>query len=138
MRIIYMGTPDFSVGALESLIRAGHDICLVVTQPDKPKGRGKNVQFSPVKECALAHGLEIFQPKRIREPENIPFLQKYNADVMVVAAFGQILPKEILDMTVSMYTVLCFQNIGERHRFNGQSLMARNLQVSPSCRWTLE
>ena len=99
MRVIFMGTPDFAVGTLEALCEAGHEVVLVVTQPDKPKGRGKNVQFSPVKECALAHGLEIFQPKRIREPENIPFLQKYNADVMVVAAFGQILPKEILDMT---------------------------------------
>ena len=99
MKIIFMGTPDFAVGTLEALCEAGHEVVLVVTQPDKPKGRGKNVQFSPVKECALAHGLEIFQPKRIREPENIPFLQKYNADVMVVAAFGQILPKEILDMT---------------------------------------
>ena len=99
MRVIFMGTPDFAVETVNAIAEAGHEIVLVVTQPDKPKGRGKNVQFSPVKECALAHGLEIFQPKRIREPENIPFLQKYNADVMVVAAFGQILPKEILDMT---------------------------------------
>ena len=66
MRVIFMGTPDFAVGTLEALCEAGHEVVLVVTQPDKPKGRGKNVQFSPVKECALAHGLEIFQPKRIR------------------------------------------------------------------------
>ena len=98
MRIIYMGTPDFSVGALESLIRAGHDICLVVTQPDKPKGRGKEVQFTPVKECALAHGIPVFQPVKIKEPEAVGELQKYQADVFVVAAFGQILSEEILQM----------------------------------------
>lgn len=99
MKIIFMGTPDFSVGTLEALIKAGHEVVLAVTQPDKPKGRGKAVTFSPVKETALAHGIPVFQPRRIREPEAISELQKYEADVMVVVAFGQILPKEILDMT---------------------------------------
>lgn len=99
MRVIYMGTPDFSVGALEEIIKAGHEVVLVVTQPDKPKGRGKEMAFTPVKECAIAHGIEVFQPRKIREPENVEFLRKYNADIMVVAAFGQILPKSILEMT---------------------------------------
>lgn len=94
-----MGTPDFSVGTLKALIQAGHEVVLAVTQPDKPKGRGKAVTFSPVKETALAHGIPVFQPRRIREPEAISELQKYDADVMVVVAFGQILPKAILDMT---------------------------------------
>ncbi|MDO4473820.1 MAG: methionyl-tRNA formyltransferase [Eubacteriales bacterium] len=98
MRIIFMGTPDFSVGTLEALIEAGHEVVLAVTQPDKQKGRGKAMQFPPVKECALAHGIPVFQPKRVREPECIEELRKYNADVMVVIAFGQILPKEILEM----------------------------------------
>lgn len=98
MRIIFMGTPDFSVGTLEALIKAGHEVVLAVTQPDKQKGRGKAMQFPPVKECALAHGIPVFQPKRVREPECIEELRKYNADVMVVIAFGQILPKEILEM----------------------------------------
>lgn len=98
MKIIFMGTPDFSVGTLEALIQAGHEIALVVTQPDKPKGRGKNMQFSPVKEAALAHGLEVYQPKRVREPECVEYLRKQEADIMVVVAFGQILSKEILDM----------------------------------------
>ena len=62
MKIIFMGTPDFSVGTLEKLIEAGHEIVLVVTQPDKPKGRSKALQFSPVKEAALAHGLKVYQP----------------------------------------------------------------------------
>ena len=99
MKIIFMGTPDFSVGTLEALVKAGHEVILVVTQPDKPKGRGKAVSFSPVKEAALAHGIPVFQPRRIREPEAISELRKYEADVMVVVAFGQILPKEVLDMT---------------------------------------
>ncbi len=99
MKVIFMGTPEFSVGTLEALIRAGHEVVLAVTQPDRPKGRGKAVQFSPVKEAALAHGIPVFQPERVRKPECIRELRKYEADVIVVIAFGQILPKEILDMT---------------------------------------
>ena len=99
MRVIFMGTPDFSVGTLEALIAAGHDVCLAVTQPDKPKGRGKEMQFPPVKETAIKHGIPVYQPKKIREPECVEELRKYNADVMVVVAFGQILPKTILEMT---------------------------------------
>ena len=68
MRVIFMGTPEFSVGTLEALIAAGHDVCLAVTQPDKPRGRGKEMQFPPVKETALEHGIPVFQPKRIRDP----------------------------------------------------------------------
>lgn len=99
MRIIFMGTPEFSVGTLEALTEAGHQVVLAVTQPDKPKGRGKGVSFSPVKEAALSRGIPVFQPRRIREPECVQELRKYEADVMVVVAFGQILPKEILTMT---------------------------------------
>lgn len=99
MKIIFMGTPDFSVGTLEALVEAGHEVVLAVTQPDKPKGRGKEMQFTPVKECALKHNIPVFQPKKVREPECVEELRKYNADVMVVVAFGQILPKEILEMT---------------------------------------
>ncbi len=99
MKIIFMGTPDFSVGTLEALIEAGHEVCLVVTQPDKPKGRGKEMQFTPVKEAAVKHGIPVFQPVKVRQPECIEELKKYDADVMIVVAFGQILPKEILEMT---------------------------------------
>lgn len=99
MRVIFMGTPDFAVPALEALIEAGHEVCAVVTQPDKAKGRGKSVQFPPVKEAALRHGIEVFQPVRIRESENVEKLSNFQADVIVVVAFGQILPKSILEMT---------------------------------------
>ena len=99
MRIIFMGTPDFSVGTLEALVEAGHEVVLAVTQPDKPNGRGKEMQFTPVKEGALRHGIPVFQPKKVRDPECVEELKKYQADVCVVIAFGQILPKEILEMT---------------------------------------
>lgn len=98
MKIVFMGTPDFAVGALESLVEAGHEVAAVVTQPDKPKGRGKEMQQTPVKECAIKHGIEVFQPVKIKTPEAVEVLRSYGADLFVVAAFGQILSKEILDM----------------------------------------
>lgn len=99
MRVIFMGTPDFSVGTLDALVHAGHDVCLVVTQPDKPKGRGGKMQYTPVKEKALSYNIPVYQPKRVRDPECVEELRKYNADVIVVIAFGQILPGSILKMT---------------------------------------
>ncbi len=93
-----MGTPEFSVGTLESLIEAGHEVIAVITQPDKAKGRGKAVQFTPVKEAALAHNIPIYQPTKVREPEFVQILREMNPDVIVVVAFGQILSKDILEM----------------------------------------
>ncbi len=98
MRVIFMGTPDFAVGTLEAVIKAGHEVVLAVTQPDKPKGRGNTMQFPPVKEKALEHGIEVYQPKRVREPECVAYLRQYKPDIIIVAAFGQILPGEILEM----------------------------------------
>lgn len=98
MRVIFMGTPDFAVGTLEAILAAGHEVVLTVTQPDKPKGRGKVMQASPVKMCALKHGIAIYQPKKIREKECIEYLETFAPDIIIVAAFGQILPKEILEM----------------------------------------
>ncbi len=93
-----MGTPDFSVGVLKALHEAGEEIVLCVTQPDRVKGRGKGVSMTPVKEYALEIGVEVFQPEKIRSEEAVLKLKEYNADIAVVAAFGQILSKEILDM----------------------------------------
>lgn len=98
MKVIYMGTPDFAVEPLEAIIRAGHEVVAVVTQPDKQKGRGKEVQMTPVKECALSHNIPVLQPIKIKEPEAIAELRKYPADIYVVAAFGQLLTEEILKM----------------------------------------
>ena len=99
MRVIFMGTPDFSVGTLEALVAAGHEVCLAVTQPDKPKGRGGKMQYTPVKEKAQFFGIPVYQTKRVRDPECVEELRKYHADVIVVIAFGQILPKSILELT---------------------------------------
>ncbi len=98
MKVVYMGTPDFAVGALESIIKAGHEVVLVVTQPDKPKGRGKEMQMTPVKQCALAHDIPVFQPVKIKEKDAVDYLKTFEADIFVVAAFGQILSSEILHM----------------------------------------
>ncbi len=98
MKIVFMGTPDFAVGILKALIETGHTISCVVTQPDRPKGRGRGVQFPPVKECALEHQIPVLQPIKIRTPEAVAELARYEADLFVVAAFGQILSSEILHM----------------------------------------
>lgn len=98
MKVVYMGTPDFSVGALEAIIQSGHEVTAVVTQPDKPKGRSKELQISPVKACALKYNLPVFQPVKIKEAEAVAKLREFEADIFVVAAFGQILSKEILTM----------------------------------------
>ena len=98
MKVVFMGTPEFAVGALKSIIDAGHEVVLCVTQPDKPKGRGKEMAMSPVKECAIANNIPVFQPVKIRLEESLEELRKYPADVFVVAAFGQILTKDVLTM----------------------------------------
>lgn len=97
MRVVFMGTPDFSVPTLQAMIDH-HEVIGVVTQPDKPKGRGKSMAYPPVKEKALEYDLPVYQPKRARDPEFIEILKQLNPDVIVVVAFGQILPKEILDI----------------------------------------
>lgn len=99
MKIVFMGTPDFAAVILQALLDAGHEICGVATQPDKAKDRGKKIQFTPVKELALAHGIPVLQPEKVRG--NTTFLQTladWQPDVCVVAAYGQILPKEVLDL----------------------------------------
>ena len=85
MKIIFMGTPDFSVGTLEALSDAGHEVVLAVTQPDKPKGRGGKMQYTPVKEAALARDIPVYQPKKIREPECIEELKKYVDSLIIVS-----------------------------------------------------
>ncbi len=98
MKIVFMGTPDFSVPVLEKLIEAGHDVAAVVTQGDKPKGRGKEIQFPPVKIAALAHDIMVYQPQKVKAPEFVSILKEIAPDVMVVVAFGQILSQEVLDI----------------------------------------
>ena len=97
MKIIFAGTPDFSVGVLEALITAGHEIKGVYCQPDRPKGRGRILSACPVKEKALEYGLEVFQPKSLKDESTQQTLANLNADVMVVVAYGQLLPKIVLE-----------------------------------------
>ena len=98
LKVLFMGTPDFAVPTLEALCNSDYEVIGVVTQPDKPKGRGKSVQMTPVKECALKYDIPVFQPIKIREEENVAKLAELEIDFMVVVAFGQILPKSRLDM----------------------------------------
>ncbi|WP_320983322.1 methionyl-tRNA formyltransferase [Enterocloster bolteae] len=98
MRIVFMGTPDFSVPALKALVEAGHQVIAVVTQPDKPKGRGKEVQMTPVKIQAMEYGIPVYQPAKVREASFVEVLKGLEADAYVVIAFGQILPKAVLEL----------------------------------------
>ena len=97
MRIVFMGTPDFAVPSLKALLREGYEVAGVFTQPDRPKGRGNKLQPSPVKETALAAGIPVFQPERIRR-DGVEDLKGLKPDLCVTAAFGQILSREILDI----------------------------------------
>lgn len=98
MKVIFMGTPDFAAGILERIVKAGHEVVLAVTQCDKPKGRGKEVSFPPVKEKALEYRIPVYQPEKIRQEECVSELKAYQPDIIIVAAYGQILPKSILEM----------------------------------------
>ncbi len=98
MRIIFMGTPEFAVQVLEAIIQEGHEVAGVYTQPDKPRGRGKSVQYTPVKELAMEYNIPVFQPERVRDPEVVAELKTLAPEVIVVVAFGQILPETILNL----------------------------------------
>ena len=97
MKILFMGTPEFAVPSLNALLGAGHTVCGVFTQPDKPKNRGMKLLPSPVKVCALSHEIPVFQPAKMRDGEALGYLRELDPELIVVAAYGQILPSEILD-----------------------------------------
>ena len=99
MKIVFMGTPDFAVPSLHALTEAGYAVAAVVTQPDKPKGRGKTLLPTPVKEEAVMHDIPVYQPEKVRNnPEFLEILKEINPEIIVVAAYGQIIPKEILEL----------------------------------------
>ncbi len=114
MKVVFMGTPDFSVPTLQALIDAGYDVAGVFTQPDRPKGRGGKVQMSPVKELALQYGLSVFQPVKMRL-DGLEPLRALQPDVCVTAAFGQILSQEVLDVP-RLGTVNVHASLLPRHR----------------------
>jgi methionyl-tRNA formyltransferase len=98
MRLVFLGTPAFAVPTLERMVEAGHEVPLVVTQPDRPRGRGQNAAAPPVKEAALRMGLDVYQPERIRRPEAVERLRGLAADGMVVVGYGQIIPQVVIDL----------------------------------------
>ena len=98
MRLIFLGTPAFAVPTLEAIVRAGHDVALVVTQPDRPRGRGQVAAAPPVKEAALRLGIEVYQPERVRRPEAVERLRAIGAEAMVVVGYGQIIPQTVIDL----------------------------------------
>lgn len=97
MKILFMGTPDFAVPSLEALLNAGHQVCGVFTQPDKPKNRGMKLQAPPVKEFALAHDIPVFQPESVKDGTAVELIQQLAPELIVVAAYGRILPVDILE-----------------------------------------
>ncbi len=97
MRILFMGTPEFAVASLKRLVEDGHDVCGVFTQPDKPKNRGMKMMFSPVKEYALSQNLTVYQPLKMRDGEALGIVEQLQPELIVVAAYGRILPEEILN-----------------------------------------
>lgn len=98
MKVVFMGTPDFAVNTLAAIIEAGHEVAAVVTQPDKARGRSGELKMPPVKELAVEHNLKVYQPVKIKDSDMEEVLRKINPDVIVVVAFGQILPKSILEL----------------------------------------
>lgn len=98
MKIVFMGTPDFAVPTLENIVKAGHEVAMVISMPDKRKGRGKKVQFTPVKEAAVRLGLEVHQPEKLNNEETLSMLEKIEPDAIVVVAYGQILKERVLNL----------------------------------------
>jgi len=98
MRCVFLGTPAFAVPSLEALVAAGHEVVCVVTQPDRPRGRGQQLTASPVKEAALRHALPVYQPERVRRPEAVAALAALAPDVMIVVGYGQIIPQQAIDI----------------------------------------
>ncbi len=98
MKLVFLGTPAFAVPTLEAIVRAGHEVAAVVTQPDRPRGRGQHPAPPPVKESAAALGLTVFQPERVRRPDAVEYLRGLGAEAMVVVGYGQIIPQSVIDL----------------------------------------
>src|SRR5919199_1362259 len=98
MRLVFLGTPAFAVPTLERIVKAGHDVHAVFTQPDRPRGRGQHPAPPPVKETAVRLGLPVYQPERVRRPDAVEYLRGIGADAMVVVGYGQIIPQSVIDL----------------------------------------
>ena len=129
MRLVFLGTPAFAVPTLERLVEAGHQLLAVVTQPDRPRGRGGKLTPPPVKEAALRLGLPVFQPERVRRPEALEYLRALAVDAMVVVGYGQIIPQSVIDLAPlrdPQCACLAVAEVSRRRaRSSGPSRMAR-------------
>ena len=128
MRILFMGTPDFAVASLRRLVEDGRDVCGVFTQPDKPRNRGHKMAFSPVKEYAITQNIPVYQPLKMRDGEALSIVQSLAPELIVVAAYGKILPEDILHTPPYgsiMSIPRCCPSIGARRPSTGLSSTVR-------------
>ncbi len=136
LRIVFMGTPEFACPTLQKLIERGEQVVAVVTQPDRPKGRGQQMMPPPVKVLAERHGIPVLQPLKVRTPENIEHIRAFAPDLIVVVAFGQILPKALLDIPpkgcINVHASLLPRYRGAAPS-TGASYTAKPRPVSPPC-----
>ena len=139
MRILFMGTPEFAVASLRRLVEDGHEICGVFTQPDKPKNRGHKLTFSPVKEYALTQNLPVYQPLKMRDGEAEALVKQLAPELIVVAAYGKILPEEILNTppygSINVHSPRFCPSTGARPPSTGQYWMGKWKPAFPSCIW---
>ena len=141
MKIVYMGTPDFAVPPLEALVRSGYEVAAVVTQPDKPKGRGKTLMPTPVKEEAMKHEIPVYQPVKVRDPEFVETLTGLAPDIIVVAAFGQIIPKTILDLPKYGCILVCVLTLADcelHHLFRKNGINLKLIKISADVNFILQ
>ena len=138
MRIVFMGTPDFAVPSLQALIDAGHDVCAVYTQPDKPQGRKQILTAPPVKTLALEHDIPVFQPNTLKNEDEQARLRELAPEVIIVVAYGKLLPKAVLDIPphgcINVHGSLLPRWRGAA-RSSGRSSRAMKWQALPPCRW---
>lgn len=138
MTILFMGTPDFAVPSLEALIAAGHTICGVFTQPDRPKNRGMKLQAPPVKRIALAHDIPVFQPVTLKDGTALEEIRQLSPELIVVAAYGRLLPRKILELPakgcINVHSSLLPKYRGLPPSI-GRCSTGRRRPVSPSCIW---
>ena len=136
MRIVFMGTPDFAVPSLDILVKNGYDVVLVITQPDKPKGRGHQMACSPVKEYAVRNGLPVEQPEKIGDEACIAKLKALKPDLFITCAFGQFLPQRVLDIpiqgTINVHGSLIAEISRRKPPSNGLSSMGNRKPASPT------
>ena len=139
--VVFMGTPELAAEVLRAILDAGYNVTGVVTQPDRAKGRKKTPVMCPVKELAVREGLRVFQPQKVRLPEAVEEVRSMEPDVIIVAAFGQILPKSLLDLTfrnsaASTYMLRFSPNTEAQPRSSRRSWTGRRRPASRSCAWT--